>query len=672
MRYIKNYTSFLLEKKNIELPWCDFFNRNFRRVVGNNKEAKIEKLQKFLSKDIFNSVLNKSIILSDTDKKLYSQSNTIDKFAILMKSEYNNQMTDIYYDDLGNIKDFLSDTGTTLAMLDVSDFEHLVDKANEYHERLASGISPTTSSIRTDETENTDVFITYPNGWYWINLNTSFSEDEKKNMGHCGQDSGKILFSLRDDKKQSHVTASYDVNQKALYQIKGRGNTKPLPIYHKMIVDMVLNEKYQVEIFKTGSYKPELDFSLTDLPEDEMKAIYKQKPSLEMTDKMFEQYLKIGDYKSMLSMCVNGFVYTGYMSKADSNEKIQKIFDFIDEQKINPEKNKDIVKRFIESTILLTWKAAGYDDEILDTISSLGVPLDYSEYDIIEYPDIERLQKYFKIEINDYTLSHYIVQVDMVAFNYAISTKDFYLNNDMLESLVDGNVSFIQAEYFLSKIITSDYKMSLYLLTSYLATANVKNMTTNLDSKINMFISEFDLYIKDTVETIGSDIANMDSVNLNFDIKRSIIDKVFSYKTFDYDDIYDILYEFDNKGTSNIFNDMVLGIILGHKDYVKILEMIFEKRLDHKYIFKTISLCGANKDNVYKHISDIFNKSNHTKYCLQFLDKYFENICPDYASSKIDISPEMEKELKEIANDLPDFDRTYTYSTAYDYIVNYL
>ncbi len=670
MRYLKDYNTFLFEKKTMELPWSDFFNRNFRRVVGNNKEAKIEKLQKFLSKDIFNSVLNKSIILSDTDKKLHSQSNTIDKFAILMKSEYNNQMYDRYYDDLGNIKDFLSDTGTTLAMLDVRDFEHLVDKANEYHERLASDIS--TSSIRTDETENTDIFITYPNGWYWINLNTSFSEDEKKNMGHCGMDCGKILFSLRDDKKQSHVTASYDTNYKALHQIKGRGNTKPLSIYHKMIVDMVLNEKYPVEIFKTGAYKPELDFSLTDLPEDEMKAIYKQKPSLETTDKMFEQYLKIGDYKSMLSMCVNGFVYTGYISKADNNKHILEIFDFIDEQKINPEKNKDIVKRFIESTILLTWEAARYDDEILDTISSLGVSLDYSEYDIIEYPGIERLQKYFKIEINDVTLSHYITETYMDAFNYAISTKDFYLNNDILESLVSENVSFIQAEYFLSKITTSDYKMSLYMLTKYLVDANVKNMTTNLDSKIKMFISDFDLYIKDTVETLGGDIANMNVVNLNIDIKRSIIDKVFSYKTVDYDDIDDILYQCDNKGVSNIFVDMVLEIILKYKDFVKILEMIFKNRLDHKYIFKTISLSSVNKDVVYKRLSDIFNKSNHTRYCLQFLDEYFENICPDYASSEINISPEMEKELKESANDLLDFDRTYTYSTAYDYIVNYL
>ena len=33
---------------------------------------------------------------------------------------------------------------------------------------------------RKDETKDTDKFLTYPNGWYWINLNTDFSEDTEQ------------------------------------------------------------------------------------------------------------------------------------------------------------------------------------------------------------------------------------------------------------------------------------------------------------------------------------------------------------------------------------------------------------------------------------------------------------------------------------------------------------
>lgn len=674
MRYLKDYNTFLLEKKNIELPWSDFFNRQFRRVVGNNKEAKVEKLQKFLSKDIFDSA-NKSIILSDEDKKIYSQSNTISKFAILMKYEYNNQMSDRYSGDLGNIEDFLSDANTTLAMLDVRDFEHLIEKANDYHDSLfADDID--TSENRIDETDKTDKFITYPSNWYWINLNTDFSEDEKNHMGHCGRDTGKILFSLRDENKQSHITASYSPAEKAVFQIKGRNNSKPKQIYHKYIVDMILNEKHPIDFMKTGWYKPELDFSLTDLPEAEMKEIYQKKPSLEMTDKMFEKYHKEKDMLSILSMCVNGFTYNDYnINRADNEEDISELFSFLDKQKINPDKNKDVIKRFLESTILLTYKVAEYDDSILSVLKDLDIKLDSGVWDVFDYPDIKKIQKYFKVEINNISLSHYIKFGNKEAFEYAISTKDFFMDNDILVVLCGKNISVSDAEYYLSEITTDSYIISLYEMGRYLRDSDNKMVTINLENKIKLFFNTFKIESDRGGDTyggsmLGNDICSMCGVSLIDDVKKMVISKLFytKYQYINYDNIYDIIYEFDNTGIKNEYVNMILEIILEYFDYTQILELIFKNRMEHKYIFKIIA--NVNSSEKYENLSVIFNNCIYEKYCLEFLDRYFDNFCPDTDKSKIDISSEQKIALKEYVKDLPEHDRTYTYSTACEYIEN--
>ena len=174
-------------------------------------------------------------------------------------------------------------------------------------------------ATRIDETPKTDKFITYPNGWYWINLNTSFSRDEANNMGHCGNDSGKILFSLRDNNSNSHITVSYDEDDEAMCQCKGRSNSKPKNEYHKYIIDLLLNEKYPFNLIVTGSYKPELDFNLQDLNQDELEDLISKKPSLEYTDDMFEIYMENKDYVKIVSMVENNFYYDGTKTITDVN-----------------------------------------------------------------------------------------------------------------------------------------------------------------------------------------------------------------------------------------------------------------------------------------------------------------------------------------------------------------
>jgi hypothetical protein len=662
MKYFKSFNDFIFEKKDNGLVWNNFFIEYFSRIgleQENTADAKIEKLQKFLSKDIFNSVISKSIILSDDDKKTYSQSNTQKKFEILMKQEYIGQMQDRYAEELGNIRDYLSDINTTIRDLDVNDLSELNDKANEYHDNL----SVVYKNVRADETPETDKFIEYPNGWYWINLNVDYSQDEADNMGHCGRDAGKILFSLRDDKLQSHITASYSVSENALYQIKGRKNSKPKSEYHEMIIDMILNSKYPVNMMKTGSYKPQNDFSLTDLPEAEMRGIYEKKPSLEMTDKMFEKYHKENDLLSMLSMCVNGYIYDGYVSTRYNDENgINKMFNFIDEQKIDislPE-NKEIVKRFITSTIsLVTSDLVRYDDEYLEVISSFGVGIrNLGKYEIYPYPGVDKLIKYFGIEINDATIADYILERDVDAFEYAISTKDFGLSKNVVSSLLGNTYIDVDfAEYVISKLYTHDFKLSFKQIVSVFESDGMKQLNRGTREKMVFLLKNTNTYtgselIKD-IQEASNELSHIT------DMVDEMLELWFSYVGFDDDMISDLILEFSDM--KEWFVDKTTKALIVQFGVERILRLMFFVQINPKYLFFMIKHTGRymNEDEFYVLFNKYYNSCEDIKYCLDILEEYLEYHWNDSKDIQIDISSKKQELARYIDEDV--------YPVSYDY-----
>ncbi len=430
MRYIKNFKEFLiLEKKNI-YQWSAFFNNILKDIVDVKKKEKVEQL---LVKDIFN---NANIIIDNDDKKEYSQSPTEKKFIFLMQQKYNGYMIGAYAGNLTEIKDAV--IGSDKDISNIKTFKQLIEFAETWHESLERSHN----IVRTDEGQGTDKFIVYPDGWYWINLNTSFSEDEKKNMGHCGSDPGKILFSLRDDEKQSHITVSYSVEKKSVFQIKGRKNTKPKSIYHHNIVDLLLNEKYPINYISTGYYKPELDFSVNDLSQKERDALYDAKPSLKMTDAMFENYFNNNDISSVISMCSNGYVYSDY--KIEKFKNIDTILDIINEHKIKDEK---IIKNIIESCCSLVYdNMKNWSVENLIYLKKLNVAYEdniLSTTNIIK-DDIGKLVKYLGFVPNPDVILSFIDRG----------------KNDILETIVSytGKIKFTFLYY--CYIISSDNKLS--------------------------------------------------------------------------------------------------------------------------------------------------------------------------------------------------------------------
>ncbi len=152
-------------------------------------------------------------------------------------------------------------------------FEQALQRADRWQEAVRRLKSETI----TDESGK--IVKTYPDGFYWINLQKSHCSQEAKAMGHCGQASmNGILYSLRKSKQPS-LTAEIN-NRGNLVQLRGRANTKPKTEYHEKIIDFLLDPNINIVSMNSSNYRPNDNFELKDLSFDELSVLYTNKPTL--------------------------------------------------------------------------------------------------------------------------------------------------------------------------------------------------------------------------------------------------------------------------------------------------------------------------------------------------------------------------------------------------------
>lgn len=153
---------------------------------------------------------------------------------------------------LDYINDWISNPGVTLApaMLRTMSWNDAFNGAREWHNDLkASGVI---------KNETGKVLYTYPNGYYWIDLQKKSCGDEADAMGHCGNSRLGTLISLRSKNKEPHVTIDASPDYKHIAQCKGKGNSVPDEKYDKYIVDYIIQSDVE-----TIEYDQECDFNPT-------------------------------------------------------------------------------------------------------------------------------------------------------------------------------------------------------------------------------------------------------------------------------------------------------------------------------------------------------------------------------------------------------------------------
>lgn len=183
--------------------------------------------------------------------------------------------------------------------------EALLSKSKEWHDSLDIGTGD------VNYVEKNPIVLDFRDengdGFYWADLQTGNSPEECNRMGHCGRSSYGTLYSLREVKtlnkkyriNKSHVTASIG-SDGILYQMKGVKNSKPKDEYHKYILPLFYvlggggeEEDYLIQGFGT-EYASERDFKLSDLGNDVIADLYRNRPDLFNTRGLQRKLAELG------------------------------------------------------------------------------------------------------------------------------------------------------------------------------------------------------------------------------------------------------------------------------------------------------------------------------------------------------------------------------------------
>lgn len=181
-------------------------------------------------------------------------------------------------------------------------FKEIYDQSQEWHDSLELGTG------QINYTEENPILLDYRNeegiGFYWVNLETKNSREECKRMGHCGSSSYGVLYSLRETKKlpgtkytiNNSISTAAIGEDNILYQLKGPKNSKPKEEFHQYILPLFYVEEdgeYLIQGFGS-EYRSDQDFKLSDLPNNVLIDLYKNRPELFDTRRLQKKLVELG------------------------------------------------------------------------------------------------------------------------------------------------------------------------------------------------------------------------------------------------------------------------------------------------------------------------------------------------------------------------------------------
>jgi hypothetical protein len=132
--------------------------------------------------------------------------------------------------------------------------------------------------------ENEEIIFDYrinDVGYYWVDLKSNHSSEMIFNMNNCGRVGvNQNIIVLREQKESGEnlmrvaISISKDHH---IFQIKGKGDGKPIQ-YYTQIFDLLL--RYEPIVGFKRIYKPEDDFTINDLKDEDVQKLKLVKPHL--------------------------------------------------------------------------------------------------------------------------------------------------------------------------------------------------------------------------------------------------------------------------------------------------------------------------------------------------------------------------------------------------------
>ena len=202
-----------------------------------------------------------------------------------------------YKEQIVGIMDYIRvELNSNISSIKDTKFQELLEISEKWHESLHIG------DDAIDYKEEHPIIRDYRKdgiGFYWVDLETRYCDEESERMGHCGRTGGNTLFSLRQYKKlqnnhtlnSSHITAAIG-SDGAILQMKGQKNSKPKEEYHPYILDLLFNNE-NIKGFGY-EYDSENDFKISDLTEEQIKELYQKRPDIFKGRKEKKLLVKLG------------------------------------------------------------------------------------------------------------------------------------------------------------------------------------------------------------------------------------------------------------------------------------------------------------------------------------------------------------------------------------------
>lgn len=301
------------------------------------------------------------------------------------------------------------------------------EKSEEWHNSLKA-----TGKI---EDESGKVLIEFEDGYYWIDLESTYCEAEAKAMGHCGRTGkGDTLLSLRDNTKEPHVTVAYDTEKGIIYQMKGKNNNKPIQKYFPYIYRLLIDPNLKIKKFGYEYNKAE-DFNLLDFDKETFKKVYDYNPDL-IYNSLEDDYRLISELYNKEIIDKEQIIQALKNSK---NGILEIMFELIENQIFTKEEIKDIIK---ENKIPI--------DNIIST--------NFDEYQT-HYGDLAYLKAYKYKLIKPETLVHkfkdeLIIENDTMYIDASENDLDSFMD-ETVQTILFGDGDIYESDWF--DVIVSNY-----------------------------------------------------------------------------------------------------------------------------------------------------------------------------------------------------------------------
>jgi len=429
-------------------------------------------------------------------------------------------------------------------------YKEAKEKSKEWHDQMnASGVVVN---------EDGHIFMVFDDGYYWIDLETSYCEEEADAMGHCGTTNSETILSLRKNKKP-HVTVAYSYSNGVASQIKGKGNTKPDKKYHKYIIELLKTSKnrttkiipsednHYYEIKKFGSeYSPEDDFKLKDLTDEERIDVFFSNKEL------FENFIDI---------------YPFWKDNLVSNE------DFVkSEPNLIIHKNK--VYFYLDDWNELT--NFKYEQNFINILGDNGSEMLFvdfmSEFDFYDYNDIDNslfvvIKDYIienELEINDVLITNENIVYDekikdlvIKVNNLSITLKSFIEKNDIDDLDYDESI-FDEITNFFQLGASRAYE-----------TANYNEAYTDVLNSITKILGPYaEIHINDKwricfdVEFIDLDTITSNDDDDDVEIDNNILDMINNSDVWDGFDVNEPQYGWQGHiKTEDLIEEIIISFI---------------------------------------------------------------------------------------------------------------